>query len=366
MYAMRAAIMGAGLSGLCCAYILEKYGYHFDIYENRSCAEDRFADCEMIMELLNQPVRDIFSFLAREYGLYLKAANVINKIVIKSQKETAEIPAFAGYITVRGNYEDSLEKQLASNIKRKIYYGSEKTLEELKKYYDYVVLASGDGSYTENVRKYTTHIPLNIREATIEGDFDPHTVIVWLNNNFAPQGYSYLIPFNQQEANIAIIYPDYEHNKKYYIDRLWDNLLNSLNFRFHTINNFLITDYKVGIADKLRADNILFAGNCYCSGIPFLGFGQVSAILSGIYAGLDICEKTRYESRMRKLKNSYYYSLSLKREMEKMNNKQFDKIVKLLRSPLGRTMFHSKGLSLLKYAAAVSSILTRHDSPPSH
>ncbi|MBZ4644659.1 MAG: hypothetical protein JG777_148 [Clostridia bacterium] len=355
---MRTAIMGAGLSGLCCAYILEKYGYNFDIYENRSCVGDRFVNGEIIMEILDRPVQDIFSLLAREYGLYLKAANVINKIIIKSPKETATIQDFIGYITIRGRHEQSLEKQIAANIKKRIIFNSDRTVEDLLKNYDKVVLATGNGSYSEKFNNYTAHVPVNLKGATIEGDFDPNTVIAWLNNNFAPQGYAYLIPFNQKEANVVIAYPNYEHNKKYYIDRLWDNLLNSFNFRFRIIDQFQITDYQLGIAKKCKIDNIFFVGNCFGTTMPFLGFGQTGTILSGIYAGMDICGKSKYEREIKKLRNSYFDSLALRREMEKFNNNDYDRLVKLFNTKLGKKVFINKKVNFLKYAVKASKVLT--------
>ncbi|MGE4282997.1 MAG: NAD(P)/FAD-dependent oxidoreductase [Clostridia bacterium] len=361
---MRAAIMGAGLSGLTCAYILEKYGYNFDIFEDRTCIGDRFVNGEIIMEILDRPVQDIFSLLSMEHGLYLKATNVINKIMINSPKETAEIEAFVGYITIRGRHEYSLEKQIAANLKKSIYFNSQKTIEDLLYDYDKLVLATGDGSYSEKLQNYTTHIRVNLKGATIEGSFDPHTVIAWLNNNFAPQGYAYLIPFNSREANVVIGYPNYEHNKKYDIDKLWTNFLNSFNFRFRVTDQFQITNYQIGISDKCKVGNILFTGNCFGTIMPFLGFGQNAAMLTGIYAGLDICDKGKYEKHLKTLRASYFDSLALRKKLEKMNNDDYDTLVRLLKSPIGKQIFTNKKFNFLKYAAKVSKMLDRYDKTP--
>ncbi|MDK2801229.1 MAG: hypothetical protein PWQ70_2848 [Clostridiales bacterium] len=360
---MRAAIMGAGLSGLCCAYILEKYGYNFDIFEDKNCVGDRFVNGEIIMEVLDRPTENIFAELAMEYGLYLKATNVINKLIINSPKETATIDSFIGYITIRGRHEQSLEQQIASNIKKRIHFNSNKTAEQLLKDYDTVVLATGDGSYSKKFQKYAVHIPINLRGATIEGEFDPNTVVAWLNNHFAPQGYAYLIPFNENEANVVIAYPNYEHNKKYSIDKLWDNFLNSFNFRFRITDQFQITDYQIGIAQKCRVDNILFVGNCFSTTMPFLGFGQTATVLSGIYAGMDICGKGKYEKHIKKLRNSYYNSLALRREMEKFNNNHYDRLVKILQTRLGQKVFTNKKINFLKITAKLSKLLTSPDIP---
>lgn len=360
---MRIAIMGAGLSGLSCAYILEKYGCNFDIYENRSCVGDRFVNAEIIMEKLDQPVIDIFSFLATEHGLYLKAENVINKIILKSQKEMAIIPAYIGYITIRGRHEHALERQIAANIKKRIIYHSDKTMDELLYHYDKVVLATGDGSYTEKVQKYTTHVPVRLKGATIEGEFDPNTVVAWLNNDFAPQGYGYLIPFNEKEANVVIGYPVYQHNLKYNADDLWDRFVNSFNFRYRITDRFQVTNYQIGIAEKCIHNNIYFVGNCFGATMPFLGFGQTATILSGIYAGLDICGKSSYQRKVKELRNSYFYSLALRRELEKFNNDDYDKLVRMLKTRLGKAVFKNKRINFLKYAAILSKIVTTHDMP---
>jgi flavin-dependent dehydrogenase len=91
--------------------------------------------------------------------------------------------------------------------------------------------------------------------------------------------------------------------------------------------------------------------------MPFLGFGQGSAMLSGIYAGLDICGKTKYEKEMKKLRNSYYDSLALRHAMEKMNNDDYDKLLRILKTSLGKKVFTNKKLNFLKYAAKASKLL---------
>lgn len=49
---MEVAIMGAGMSGLCCAITLERYGITPTIFEKRSRVGDRFINAEAKLKLI--------------------------------------------------------------------------------------------------------------------------------------------------------------------------------------------------------------------------------------------------------------------------------------------------------------------------
>ena len=59
---MKVAIMGAGISGLSCAIILERNGIEPTIFEKRGRVGDRFINSEAMFDILNRPIKDCLSY----------------------------------------------------------------------------------------------------------------------------------------------------------------------------------------------------------------------------------------------------------------------------------------------------------------
>ncbi|MFW6270799.1 MAG: NAD(P)-binding protein, partial [Bacillota bacterium] len=135
--------MGAGLSGLSCALILEKYGIEPVIFEKRSEVEDRFINCEILLNNLYHPINDGLIHLKDNYDIYLRPQHYINKLFIHSENNQAEIKGKIGYTNLRGRASSSFGKQLAGQLKKsKIKFNSNKNYQELKSKYSHIVLAT--------------------------------------------------------------------------------------------------------------------------------------------------------------------------------------------------------------------------------
>ncbi len=85
--------------------------------------------------------------------------------------------------------------------------------------------------------------------------------------------------------------------------------------------------------------------------MPFLGFGQLTSILTGIYAAYDICGKGNYEKLTQPIRKSYHTALVLRRVLEKMDNSKFDLMVKSLSGYMGNKIFNSKNIDFLKLSS---------------
>lgn len=353
---MEIAIMGAGLSGLSCALTLEKMGITPTIFESRRQVGDRFINGEIMLSILNRPVKDSLAHLAEEHGIFLKPLSSIRKAVFHSQKEKASVHGHLGFCSMRGRHTLSFEKQLAARVKSKIQFKSKHTYEELLQSFTHVVMATGDASYTEKVQDFRVDMTGTIKGAIVAGEFDRYTVHTWLDNSLAPQGYGYLIPLSDTEANIAISYPDYPKNREKDIEVLWERYVQrvcrDLGQELKLQDAFEITRYIVGISRYPRIGNTLFTGNCMTTIMPFLGFGQYAAIMTGIFAAHDLAGQGSYEELVKGLRQSYHNSLVLRRAMEKLNNSRLDSLVKKLDGRIAEKIFaysHRDPLKLMSY-----------------
>ncbi|WP_218971032.1 NAD(P)/FAD-dependent oxidoreductase [Alkalihalobacterium bogoriense] len=352
---MEVAIMGAGLSGLSCAIILEKNGITPTIFEHRKEVGDRFINGEAILPLLDPPIDDAIQFLSEQYGIFLKPVNNIQRLTFVSENEETTVRGHLGFINTRGRHKLSFEKQLMSQLQVDIVFNSKKTYEDLLHEYSHVVLATGDASFSEDISIFQKDLTTTVKGATIEGSFDPRHVYLWLNNTFAPKGYSYLLPFSKQEASIAIAFPEYEPQQA---DLLWDAFIkevsHSLQQQIQITDQFQVSNYIVGLNKYPRIGNTFFTGNCMGSIQPFMGFGQLFAFLTGIYAAEAILGQGSYEAKTKSLIRNYKDSLTLRRLLESCDNQKFNLLVKSLNTETGKEAIRAKNH---QYLTTISSLL---------
>ncbi|MBP1941102.1 NAD(P)/FAD-dependent oxidoreductase [Cytobacillus luteolus] len=355
MVVLDVAIMGAGLSGLACAITLEKHGITPTIFEKRSRVGDRFVCGESLLSIFLRPINDCIETLSEEYGIYLQPSAPIQKMEIFSKHNKAIIEGHLGFSNVRGREHDSFESQLQCQTKSEIRFNSTKTYEELQQTYTHVVMATGDGDYTKKMKNFREDLSVSVKGVTVEGNFDRYAVMTWLNYDFAPYGYCYLIPFSEKEAGISIAIPHLPENRDIDINKLWDvfftHVQSQLLQDLKVTDEFNVTDYPIGISDKGRVGNTFFVGNCFGSMMPFLGFGQFTSIVSGVFAAYDICGIGKYEKLMKSHRQSYKNSLVLRRAMEQVSNEGLDRIVKGLQGYWGEKLFHTTTINPLGVAS---------------
>ncbi|MDQ7092946.1 NAD(P)-binding protein [Desulfosporosinus sp. PR] len=349
---MEIAIMGAGLSGLACAITLEKYGIKPILFEKRSRVGDRFVNGEAFLPALNRPINDCYAYLAEKHGINLHPVSNIKKITLLSETNKATLHGHLGFLNIRGRDHDSLECQLSRQVKSEINFNSQIPYETLLQDFTHVVLATGDAAYTAKIQDFQQDLTVTLKGATIEGSFDKRHVGIWLNNNFAPQGYGYLLPFSEKEATITLGYPDYPHNQRYDLETLWQKfyrrVCKDLHQELRITDNFEVTRYMFGTCRNPRIGNTFFAGNCVGAMMPAFGFGQLASILSGIFVADDLCGLGNYNESLKPLKQSYRYSLAVRRAMEQLDNHKLDVLVRLCDSELVNSLITSQNFNLLK------------------
>lgn len=354
---MDIAIMGAGLSGLSCAITLEKHGIAPFIFEKRSCVGDRFVNAELVVSILDKPVKDSIKYLKDNYDIHLTPINDIKKVVFHSKHSIGSIDEAIGYINIRGRHENSFEYQLSRQVRSEIHFNSKYSYDELCKEFEYVILSPGDGAYAAQLGNYRCDISTILKGATVEGEFINNIVHMWFNYDVIPKGYGYVIPFSQREANIVIAYPGYPGNIKLSINEIWDRFYSiacrDLDQDFRITDQFEISKYILGICSRPVIENTYFVGNCFGTISPGLGFGQFSSILTGIYSAYDLCGLGKYEELVKPLFENYDHSLSLRRFLEGLDDDKLDFLIKnldrkLVSGLIDKTFSNTNEIQLLK------------------
>lgn len=334
VFQMEVAIMGAGLSGLCCALTLERYGITPTIFEKRNRVGDRFVNGEAMFSILNRPTKDSLPEISEKYHIKLNPIDEVNKLFIHSKNEIGTIDGKIGYTNIRGRHEDSFESQLEEGLKTNINFNSTYEYEDLCKNFQCVVLATGDGEYASHLGNYKCDLTCTIKGTTVQGKFITSNPHVWFNYEMIPKGYVWLIPFSEKEANLVLAYPDYPDNIKLNLNDMWEKCYalacKNLDQNLRITDNFEITRYMMGICNRAKIDNTYFVGNCFGAISPGLGFGQYASILTGVHSAYDICGFGTYEEFTKPLFENYNHSLIFRRFLESLTDEEIDFGVKNL------------------------------------
>lgn len=297
----------------------------------------------------------MYCLLIRGFRHLLKTYFQHSKIGASFKKnEKAILEGQLGFSNIRGREQDSFESQLQRQVQSTIHFHSEHTYEQLLSNYSHVVMATGDGEYAKEMRNFREDLTVSIKGSTVEGNFDRYAAMAWFHYDIAPYGYGFLIPYSEKEANLSIAIPDYldVHQP---IHDLWDifykKVQDQLKQELPISEGFQITGYPIDICRSARIGNTFYVGNCFGSMIPFMGFGQYAALLSGVYAAYDLCGLGKYEELMKPLRQSYEISLVLRRSMEQLSNEGVDRLVRALQGYWGEKLFQTKTIDPLKVAS---------------
>ncbi|ABZ83716.1 fad-dependent dehydrogenase, putative [Heliomicrobium modesticaldum Ice1] len=364
---MNVAIMGAGLSGLSCAIVLERYGIEPTIFEDRSQVGDRFVTGEIDMEILHRPVMDMLRFFSKEHGIYLQPVANLAKLVVFSENRRCDFQGHIGFSATRGRHHQSWEAQLARQVRAPIRFHSKHTYQDLLQEFTHVVLATGDSEYAARLKNFRIDFRVAMKGATIRGRFDPQIVCAWLDNRIAPKGYAYLIPYSEEEACCAIAYPEPPVNQPADlpgnppahlqaeasngltdksprpIDVFWSRFLaryaRDIGEPHDIHHTWDISGYPIGRCYYPRIGNTYFVGNCFGAVMPFLGFGQYYAILTGVHAAYDLLGMGDYAEKAAQYLTCYEESLVIRRAMEHVSNRGFDRLLWFLDGSVGNWLF---------------------------
>lgn len=356
---MNVAIMGAGLSGLSCAMILEKHGIRPTIFEKRGAVGDRFANGEIMLSFLSRPVTDEIAYFSDQYGVYLQPTSHIHHLILHSERRKAVVSGHLGFCNLRGNDPKSFEYQLARQVQSEIVFDARETYEQLSNDYTHVIMATGDAAYALKMQNYRLDFAAKLNGCRVSGNFDRYAVHAWLNNKFAPYGYGYLIPISEKEADLVLWYPEYcDSNQRqdpaFLLDQFYHQASRDLDQKITLISRFEVHGYQVGICRAPRIGNTYFTGNCFGAITPYLGFGQFVAISTGIYAALDLCRLGKYEELTKPLRKNYENSLVLRRAWEQYDNRQFDWMTRFFGSWLGNKILTAQRLDAVKIASFIA------------
>ncbi|WP_073149581.1 NAD(P)/FAD-dependent oxidoreductase [Paramaledivibacter caminithermalis] len=352
---MKIAIVGAGLSGLSCAFELKKYGITPTVFEKRSSIGDGLDYTISNLRIFSKFNCNPQKYYKRKYNLQLTPLSPLRKIIIKGPSNKTIVKGKLGYTFKRGIEAYSMENQLAKQVNLPIFFDTYIDMDDIKKDFDYIVWAAGDNTLSKKLGVWNSNLNTCIRISTIEGNFKTDCGFIWFDNDYAKNTYAYLLPYSKSKANLTLVVNNITpYNLHYY----WKKFLTKENIRYRIFETRDIK-YTTGFVYPLRIHNIYLVGNAAGLTENILGFGSTNAIESGIMAARSIAKKLDYNKLMKEILESVKLNHELRKFINSFENKDFDKLVSFLGLPVIKQMIYRNPFYKSKHAAQIIKLYNR-------
>lgn len=326
---MKVAIVGAGLSGLSCAFELKKHGITPTIFERNSILGDSLdyaiSNLRIMTKFYGSPRR----YFKKNYGLDIVPLTALKKIIMISPSNETLVRGQLGYIFKKGIEPYSMENQISRQVNLPIVFNTFVNIDDITNDFDYIVCSTGKNTLPKKLNLWTSTLNTNIRIATLLGDFKRITATMWLNTEYARNGYAYLLPYSKKNATLTLIVNNITPNE---LDYYWKNFLSKENIQYKVLET-RDTEYTTGLVSPLKLNNIYFTGNAGGLTESCIGCGTINAIESGIIAAKCIAKKLDYNELMKDTISLIKTNHELRKLLNTFDNSSFDKFVAFLGLP---------------------------------
>lgn len=352
---MKVAIVGAGLSGLSCAFELKKYGIKPTIFEKRSEVGDTLdyavSTLRIFMKFNGSPRK----YLKKNYGLNMVPLNTLKKIVMIGPSNRAILKGNLGYIFKKGLEPYSMENQIAKQVNLPIDFDSSISVDNIKNHFDYIVWATGIHTLSKKLNLWTTTFSTYARVATILGDFKTDSANMWLNREYARNGYGYLLPYGKKKACLSLIVNNIAAPElNYYWKKFWERE----KFKWKVLETRDM-EYVAGFAKPIKVDNIYFVGNTAGLTENIVGSGAMNAIESGIMAARSMVKNLDYNDLMADASEKVKKNHDVRKFLNTLDNKGFDRLIAFLDLPVIKQIIYNNPLYKTTHSSPIIKLYNK-------
>lgn len=314
-------ILGAGISGMTAAIVLSRAGYRVDIYEKRKHVGSFFEkDIHSFRNYLYdydviEKYKQIGVGISNVYPIYkeFRYAPSLKKIEIHSDDK----PLFYNYF--RGcKDERSFDVELYKAAKKEgIGFHFNKNVK-----IDHVDIVA-TGARSANFLGYGEYY------SGVTG-IAPNSNYIFLNNRYSPNGYGYILPFNNEVVVIlgsAKIESKSQLKKRFNLFKSENPIIKSA-ISGAKLENEIFGYLHYSLPTTAMKKGKLYVGECAGFLDSATMFGVHYAILSGYLAARSIIEDTNYDIEWKKVFGEELRHQFFKREkLQKLENEDYEKLI---------------------------------------
>ncbi len=347
---MKVAVIGAGLSGLACAHELERHGIMPAVFEQRHRPGELFDHCSAVLELFSRP-HDPLGQLAKEFNLRIQPIGKVSEIIMKSPGKRVAVRGNLGYFILRGHDPVSIESQLHRKIKSRIVTNTKADCRSLSRCFDYVVAANGNYDFSRKSGIWSPVYPAKLIGGTVIGKFRTDRMLMWVDTRYTMTAYAYLAPMENKRAFLGLVAPGSTAEEA---RRRWRRFWEMEGHPYHPINE-IVVEHNAGFVYPHQVGNVLFAGVAGGFMEPFLGFGALSCMKSGVLAARAIATGRKYEDLLFQLKEDMKHSLVLRNLFNKVGNDGYDRLMGYLGFPGLKQLIYNTNLDVARMGTALAA-----------
>ncbi|MFZ5967068.1 MAG: FAD-dependent oxidoreductase [Bacillota bacterium] len=355
---MKVAIIGAGISGLSCAIELKKHGIIPTIFEKTKMLGDKPEYMVTALRIFHRSLRTPMVFFRNTYGITITPLFPLKELIMITPNKTISTRGNHGFVFQKGLMENSLEHQLASQSNVPIIFNADVKIDAIKNGFDHIVVATGSNTVSMDLNLWTSTFIAKCRIATVTGSFKPKTMMMYLNKNYGNNGYGYLLPKNEREAEMVLSVSDITFSE---LDYCWNEFIDSENLRYPIIKSHDI-EHIIGYPVACQVGNIYFTGNCGGMIDDFLGFGMLRSIESGILAARAIVNDQDYNKLIAPFVKEVKELHGYREMLNILKNKDYDNYISIIGLPGLKHMVYNNPFYKAKYGILAPKIITKFKS----
>lgn len=355
---MRIAIIGAGMAGLACAYELEKYGITPDIFEVQDAVGGRgFNHMAGWMNIMYRPIKDAIEYLKNDFGIVVKPNERVTRVDFYSKNESVSMQGpKLGYIVLMGPATGSVYQQMLDHVRTPIRYGEIINFRELSHAYDHVVVATGTPEIPMVLGNWRTDIAGYVYGATVAGEFDPQTIKMWFNTEWAQRAYGYFVPWNDRKGSLIL---NMQEVGSHAAKKNWQKFLDGIKWDIEILELYE-TPHNIGHVYERRHKNLIFTGVAGGFLDPLFAFGQIAAIDSGASAAKAIMEGADFDKLVANWLKRNQNLRIMRRYIDKFTDDDFDLAMRILKTPFFLTLASRSNLNLINILSKLANVMVRH------